>query len=56
MKTKEQTLSSSVKPLEGSISCIEFADACDVMVDPEVFIGFESGAIGMFKIQMTEDD
>ena len=54
--TKEQTLQSMVKPLEGSISCIEFADACDTMADPELFIGFESGAIGMFKLQMDESD
>ena len=30
------------------------ASDCDVVVDPEVFIGFESGAIGMFKILIDE--
>ena len=55
VQNKEQTLSSTmVKPLEGSISCLVFADQCDAMADPEMFIGFENGAIGMFKLVIEE--
>ena len=43
-----------VKPLEGSISCLVFADQCDAMADPEMFIGFENGAVGMFKLVIEE--
>ena len=55
VQNKEQTLSSTmVKPLEGSISCLVFADQCDAMADPEMFIGFENGAVGMFKLVIEE--
>ena len=55
VQNKEQTLSSTmVKPLEGSISCLVFADQCDAMADPEMFVGFENGAVGMFKLVIEE--
>lgn len=38
------------KVLEGAISCLYFGERCAEVPDPELFIGFESGAVGMFRI------
>ena len=41
------------KVLEGAISCLYFGERCQEVPDPELFIGFESGAVGMFRIFVT---
>jgi hypothetical protein len=38
------------KVMEGAISCLYFGERCKEVPDPELFIGFESGAIGMFRV------
>jgi hypothetical protein len=40
-------------PTEGSVSCLFINDH---NVDPELFVGFESGAVGMFKIMIEGVD
>ena len=40
-------------PTEGSVSCLYINDH---NVDPELFVGFESGAVGMFKIMIEGVD
>lgn len=42
------------KVLEGAISCLYFGERCKEVPDPELFIGFESGAVGMFRIFVTQ--
>lgn len=37
---------------EGAVSCIYINDK-DIVDDPELFLGFESGAIGMFKLRIS---
>ena len=34
---------------------MKFNEKCNVIDDPELFIGYESGAIGMFKISLSEE-
>lgn len=41
------------KVIEGAISCLHFGEKCKDVPDPELFIGFESGAVGMFRIFIT---
>ena len=41
--------------IEGAISCLHFGEKCLDVPDPELFIGFESGAVGMFRIFITNN-
>jgi hypothetical protein len=41
------------KVLEGAISCLYFGERCHEVPDPELFVGFESGAVGMFRVFVT---
>jgi len=41
------------KILEGAISCLQFGETSQEVADPELFIGFENGAIGMFRIYIS---
>ena len=43
------------KVLEGAISCLFFGERCAEVPDPELFIGFESGAVGMFRVFVIND-
>ena len=38
--------------MEGSVTCLTFTDGCAVMDEPELFVGYENGAIGMFRFQL----
>ena len=50
-KTREEEIAAE-RPLEGSVTCLQFTDGCDILSDPELFVGYESGAIGMFRINL----
>ena len=50
-KTAAEELAAS-KPLEGSVTCVQFSDGCQVLAEAELFVGFENGAIGLFRISL----
>ena len=50
-KTREEELVDE-RPLEGSVTCLKFSDGCDVLEEPELFVGYESGAIGLFRLSL----
>ena len=31
---------------------MKFSDGCEILEDPELFVGYESGAIGMFRLSL----
>lgn len=51
-KTVEEEIKDE-RPLEGSITCLKFGDGCSMLEDPELFVGYESGAIGMFRLSLN---
>jgi len=53
-KTKQEEISDG-RPLEGSVTCFHFSDGCDILEQPELFVGYESGSIGMFRISLQAD-
>ena len=50
-KTREEEIQDE-RPLEGSVTCFQFSDGCELLDQPELFVGYESGAIGMFRIEL----
>ena len=50
-QTREEEIKEE-RPLEGQVTCLEFSDGCGVLDEPELFVGYESGAIGMFRLAL----
>ena len=50
-KTRAEEMADE-RPQEGSVTCLQFSDGCQLLDQPELFVGFESGAIGMFRVFM----
>ena len=52
-KSKEEEIKND-KPAEGNVSCMVFSDDCEAKTHPELFVGYESGAIGMFRLELEQ--
>ena len=50
-QTREEEIKDE-KPQEGAVTCLKFSDGCEALDEPELFVGFESGAIGMFRVSL----
>lgn len=54
-KSKEEEIQTDSKSLEGNLSCMVFSDDCEAKQHPELFVGYESGAIGMFRLELQQE-
>lgn len=54
-KTREEELVDE-RPLEGSVTCLKFSDGSEVLEEPELFVGYESGSIGLFRLSVNNSN